>query len=386
MKLSKLISFVLLILISISSSAAPNVIQATVKQGSVPYSVYIVMQPTASIAGSLTDFQFALAIPVSAVSPAPTKTVVSLVSGLTLGATAFLLTTEIVGGVNSYVYTFSMAGSGVANTTYNSGTPYNIVEVFFGGAPLGVRSDVSLVQLPNGGTTGQSNFFVAFNTNADATSTNQFFGAGATNDGQSYSGYSFVSAANIVLPVKFTDFNVSKKDNDALLTWQVESESSITGRYEIERSLNGIDFKKVYSIASKNNGSTTNNYVLTDANLSTVRSTGIIYYRIKQIDKDGKFVSTGIKSLRLNAKPMAVGIYPNPIRNIANLSIDLEQDSNATITINDASGKQVQSIQMPLFKGSNNKKINMGTLASGSYILKVQTASETETISVVKAN
>jgi hypothetical protein len=81
-----------------------------------------------------------------------------------------------------------------------------------------------------------------------------------------------------------------------------------------------------------------------------------------------------------------IGVYPNPVKNVANLTIDLEQDADATITINDASGRQVQNLPMQLFKGPNIKKINMGGLAAGSYMVKIQTATELKTIPVVKTN
>jgi len=294
------------------------------------------------------------------------------------------------------IYAWNGTGStGIVNFPAGGVTEVHVATVTFNGSDPSISTTVKLANVAFSGPSTFDYCYIAPGGNEHSGYSIPFYSniasdplllnSGGANDASSM-GTSTLGISNVVLPVKFTGFNVVKKSNDGLITWQVESETSVTDRYEVERSLNGVDFQKVYTVAPKNNGSSSNSYELTDINLSTVRSSGIIYYRIKQTDKDGKFVYTGIKSLRLNAKSMAVGVYPNPIRNFANLSIDLEQDSNATITINDASGKQVQNIQMPLFKGPNIKKINMGALASGSYILKIQTATETETISVVKTN
>jgi hypothetical protein len=261
-----------------------------------------------------------------------------------------------------------------------------MVELVFQNGPTAPSSTILLASIADGGTSANS-FFNIYNLGIDVTNTtNMFYGGTPVNSALGYSGTSYTNLSNVVLPVKFSGFNVIKKNNDGLITWLIENESALTDRYEIERSFNGVDFKTVYTVAAKNNGKSSNNYDLADLNLPALRSTGVFYYRIKQVDKDGKFLYTSIKSLRLTTKAMVMAVYPNPIKNIANLTIDSDQDTNATVTIIDASGKQLQNIQMPIFKGANTKKINMATLASGSYILQVQTATATETIPVVKTN
>jgi hypothetical protein len=270
----------------------------------------------------------------------------------------------------------------LATVTFNTGAPGVTATVKIADIAAAGPSGFDYCYIAPGGVeqSGYSNPFYS-NISSDPLLIN----SGGVNDPFSMA-VSSLGISSVALPVKFLGFNVIKKNNDGLLTWQIENESSTTDRYEIERSLNGVDFKKVYSVAAKNNGRSSNSYDLTDLNLPALRSAGIFYYRIKQVDKDGKFLYTGVKNLRLTTKSMVVAIYPNPIKNFANLTIDLVQDANATVTINDASGKQIQNIEMSLFKGANIKKINMGTLAAGSYILQVQTADQTETIPVVKIN
>ncbi|MBC7689918.1 MAG: T9SS type A sorting domain-containing protein, partial [Aquabacterium sp.] len=103
-------------------------------------------------------------------------------------------------------------------------------------------------------------------------------------------------------------------------------------------------------------------------------------------DKDGKFIYSEIRSVRLTANGLIVGVYPNPIKDFANVAIDMEQDAEATLTVNDALGKQVQTMQVQLFKGPNIKKINMASHASGSYLLILKTKAETKTVGLVKTN
>ena len=205
----------LCLVLNIGIDANSQSIQGTFRNGSVGNSVFVSMRPTANVTGSLTDFQFAISIPVSTAPSAPSATFAPLINGVSVSATGQLLTTEMVGGVSSYVYTFSAVGTGVLSTTYNLGTTYNVGEVFFTGANPGTTANLRMIQLPNGGSSGQSNFYVAFNTNPDATAVTPFFGTGAVNDGNSYSGFSFVPLAGVSLPTKFSNFFAIKKEDNA---------------------------------------------------------------------------------------------------------------------------------------------------------------------------
>lgn len=360
-------------------------VQATLKPGSQPNSVYVTFKSAVTInAAKFSSFQFAVGIPAS-VSAGIVASVTSLDP---LVAYVQLNSTETQ-GISYSVYSFSGDGAqSGTGTTFTLGVEYNYAEVFFTGGNI-TLNDVRIMQVPNGGTSSQVNFYVADKGTDITNVAAQFYSstpANVTNDGNGYTGSSFAKIGSVILPVKFLGFNVTRKNNDAVLTWQIENETSLTDRYEIERSVNGVDFRKVNTVKPKHNGNSGNSYELTDLNLASIRSSGIIYYRIKQVDKDGNFIYSEIKNVRLNSKGIAIGVYPNPVKNYANLSIDLEQDAIATITINDAAGKQMQNIQMQLFKGMNNKQINMGGIAAGSYMLKVQTATETKTIPIVKAN
>ncbi len=218
--------------------------------------------------------------------------------------------------------------------------------------------------------------------------TTMFYGVPAippTNNGGASP--SFVSLQPIsVLPVRFLGFSATKNGNSALLSWSVESEDNNTSTYEVQRSLSGVDFAKVATMPALNNGLSSNSYSFTQDNLSAIRSSGVIYFRIKQVDRDGKFVYTPVRSVRLDSKGLVVGVYPNPIKSSANVSFDLADATDVSIKVIDASGKQVAISQVQGFKGANLSKINMAKFAAGSYTLSVQAGNEVKTITIVKAD
>lgn len=284
----------------------------------------------------------------------------------------------------SYIMTSNVD---VTTSTWPANTNNPIAEItfpantYFSGMKL---DDLS----PGGGPNGQMFWYVQVNGAGDITDyTTMFFGGVAlppTNNASASPSFVPLQPFSVV-PVKFLGFTAIKNNNSALLNWSVENEDANTANYEVEKSLNGIDFSKIGTLPALNNGRTSNVYSYTQTNLSSIRSSGVIYFRIKQIDRDGKFVYTEIRSVRLDSKGLAVGVYPNPIKLTANVSFDLAEASDVLIKVIDASGKQVAISQVQGFKGANVSKVNMAKLATGSYTLSVQAGTDVKTITVVKA-
>ncbi len=219
---------------------------------------------------------------------------------------------------------------------------------------------------------------------------NVFYGSvGVVNDpGGINSGTSFAPLQPLsVIPVKFVSFTVTKNNNDAVLAWRVDNEDSRTDKYEIERSVNAVDFTKIATVAAKANGQASNSYELTDANLAALvqNANGVIYYRVKQLDKDGRFVYTEIRNIRLTGKNgFSAAIFPNPVKDFATLNIDLTAPADILLSITDASGKILQNITMNGATGGNTRRINMANYAAGTYVLKITSGSEVKTMPIVK--
>ncbi|MEP7109643.1 MAG: T9SS type A sorting domain-containing protein [Ferruginibacter sp.] len=395
--MKKYLAICILVLLSSGIFAQTN-FQATIAPVTGMPAVDISVKTPMAKTGIVSGLTLTIAIPVSA-SPSKPPLGVTYIntdihSSLPGGKAYYDAIDQSIGGVPHYIYNI-LAESNLATSVavqFDAGVPKKIVTISFGGNPT-LSSQIKLVNLPDGGTDPNPNSYFGLSIGgADVVNIpDMFYAEGvistAVNDGNGYSGTNFAQTTGAVpLPVKFLTFVASRRDNNALLNWQIENESSLTDHYDIERSLNGTSFNKMATVQSKNNGNRSNSYDLTDLNLSSIRTSGIFYYRVKQVDKDGHFIYSVTRSVRLNSNGIAIGIYPNPIREFANVTIDLEKDADATVMITDAAGKQVQNIQMQLFKGPNIKKINMVNLAGGNYMLKVQTLTEIKTIPVVKIN
>lgn len=242
----------------------------------------------------------------------------------------------------------------------------------------------------DGGPNGQMYWYVEIIGAGDITNYGtMFFGTPAlppTNNGGATP--SFVPLQPIsVIPVKFMSFTATKVNNDALLKWEVANEDANTEKYELERSLNGTDFETFATVLKSASTATSKSYISNDVDVAgrVSANNGIVYYRVKQLDKDGRFLYTEIRNIKFGAiKGFGVNVFPNPVKEIATVNIDVMNAGEITIMITDASGKEMQRLNMNAAAGGNTKKINMAAYAAGTYLFKVSAGTENKVITVVK--
>ena len=98
---------------------------------------------------------------------------------------------------------------------------------------------------------------------------------------------------SITLPVKFIGFSVSLQDHNAVIQWATAEEIN-SSYFELQRSNNGSDWSTIANITAAGNTTLTHSYSYTDKNISG----NLVYYRIKQVDIDGKFIVTPVRMLK----------------------------------------------------------------------------------------
>ncbi len=369
------------------SQTSGNFVSATVKPGSTSSSVYVAITSNTTLTNSeFSTFQFALAIPAS-VTPISTASVTSANPAITYAPVQ--VSSETQNSTLFNVYSFSgdgaQTGTGI---TYTAGVEYNLAEVFFSGGPSNALANLRIVQIPNGGIANGNDNFYAEDRGFDVTNqAAQFYSstpANVSNDGNGYTGSSYAIITSGVLPIKLTNFSAIRKDNDAVLNWQVANQDATSSHFDVERGFTGTDFKSIGRVDVNLNSGATATYSFNDVNIAAAKSNGLIFYRLKMVDKDGKFTYSPVKSVRLTSKGFGVNLYPNPAKGFSNLSIELSNPSQIVLSITDAAGRIVQNIEFTGFKGLNQKRIDLSKLAGGSYMIKVNNGSEVQSVSLIK--
>lgn len=117
-------------------------------------------------------------------------------------------------------------------------------------------------------------------------------------------GFSYAS-----LPLIWANIEAEHKETYNYLHWSTESEINVD-LFEIYKSQNGIDYFKIDQIKADNK-ITGSNYQLLDYRIEGSHS----YYKIKQIDFDGRYTFSEIVKAEHPGKDSDIVIYPNPSKN-----------------------------------------------------------------------
>ena len=172
-----------------------------------------------------------------------------------------------------------------------------------------------------------------------------------------------------ILPVALLNFTGVKQQQSAVLNWQTTNETN-NGYFSLERSASNA-FNEIAKIKSsiKNNYSYIDNQPLNGKN----------YYRLKQVDKDGKLTYSKIVSVVFDESNKYV-IFPNPVNNVINIK-GLDANKKYQFTINDAKGSVIKQTTSG---NTSSYTWNVQNISNGFYYLNITTGNTTTTLKFVK--
>jgi hypothetical protein len=151
------------------------------------------------------------------------------------------------------------------------------------------------------------------------------------------------------LPISIKQFALAIDRDDVKLNWQTSNENN-SSYFNIEKSINGHDFNAVGSINAKG---TASSYQYSDNNAFTGQS--ILYYRLKMVDKDGKFAYSPILTAKKNEKAGAIRVYPTIATSsqIFNAEISSDRQQNFTVQFITVSGQTISKLAGTVQRGKN---------------------------------
>ena len=173
------------------------------------------------------------------------------------------------------------------------------------------------------------------------------------------------------LPVELVSLTAYGVENSYInVDWVTASEVNNEG-FEIQRSINGVDFKSIGFINGNGNSTEVNDYSYVDYE---VQKNVVYYYRLKQIDFNGEYEITDLVSASLKGdQDFNVNVYPNPLRITDEITVEIQSsfDSKADLKIFDVVGQLILFENVKLSKGINQYQINNNTFAAGQYFVVV---------------
>ena len=175
------------------------------------------------------------------------------------------------------------------------------------------------------------------------------------------------------LPVTLTEFTGKEKDGDVELKWTTETE--INNKYfDVERSLDGSHFESIGKVTGAGNTTLTQHYGLVDRNAAN----GVNYYRLKQVDFDGKFTYSQVVAVKVTRINALLKVYPNPAINQITAEYKGFANTKVQVQLIDNYGRTIiNSIQQPGISGRISLQLGTAVKTAGTYWLKMTTDKET---------
>jgi fibronectin-binding autotransporter adhesin len=188
-----------------------------------------------------------------------------------------------------------------------------------------------------------------------------------------------ITGNNTPLPVELISFTVAQISDLAVLKWETASESD-NDYFEIQKSMNGKEFSILGTVEGSGNSNKKVSYSFTDKDLSS----GLTYYRLKQMDFDGTTTLSNVILLNAVVNSEGFKIYPNPTKDIINIFSMAEWNNEISLKVSDLFGREVLNKKYPYKKKAENLHLDLYNLSSGTYLLKIQSGTEAFSFRVLK--
>ncbi|MCP4520379.1 MAG: T9SS type A sorting domain-containing protein [Cytophagales bacterium] len=169
-----------------------------------------------------------------------------------------------------------------------------------------------------------------------------------------------------VLPVELAHFRVRNDGYDNYISWFTVSEIN-SEKFEVYSSIDGQSWKMIETVAAAGNSNRELAYSVFDpSEIGWSRK----YYRLKQVDIDGKYVYSKVLVVTSGEKPIEVKCFPNPTSGIINIDMSALDNQEVSIKLFDAVGKLVESRALKVSKSVIN--FNCSYLTPGFFNVIIQ--------------
>lgn len=181
----------------------------------------------------------------------------------------------------------------------------------------------------------------------------------------SINGTSASNTTNVVftktLPLKWGEVKAFRKFKTQQVEWITDEESNVS-HFEVERSVNGRDWSVVLARKQAIGGTRQQAYSYTDNEYIP----SVVYYRVKEVDKDGKSVYSPVILLEADPGFNRIIAYPSPADKLLYIG-NIEKSKLGTILLYTMNGEKIREWNQP------QVSYDVSSVPPGIYLLKVNT-------------
>jgi hypothetical protein len=173
-----------------------------------------------------------------------------------------------------------------------------------------------------------------------------------------------VDGATQPLPLTWGPYKAIVTDSSTVrVSWSTLEEEN--NRYFIvQRSIDGVQYKGIDTVPAANQP---HSYSYTD--LAPV--TGSDYYRLEQVDLDGKYTYSGVMEVNIAgaAASMSLQLMPNPAPGLVTLTLNDDETGALEVSLTDVMGRVLHQWTFGKEVQVWNQTIDPGNLAAGTYYI-----------------
>ncbi|HTI92535.1 MAG TPA: hypothetical protein VL727_18195, partial [Puia sp.] len=177
-----------------------------------------------------------------------------------------------------------------------------------------------------------------------------------------------INSTTTPLPVTLIFFTAAITENHSVvLRWATSSEDQ-SDYFEVQRSTNGTTWQSRKKIAAAGSSASTIDYNTSDA---TDGMTGALYYRLKEVDRDGNSVYSTIQKVTFGSNRQ-LQVFPSPAQNIVYVQVTGPGDKIAAL-LNSAGQNVLPGLRVDVI-GNDFYSMDISGLPRGTYFLKTTSA------------
>lgn len=275
------------------------------------------------------------------------------------------------GSIASYTVSANVTNTGLIAATLYGWVDWNGNGVFDTGerqstvVAAGYTGAVSLTwtNITVGGTSGAPGTYARFRISTDVQAASPVANA-ANGEAEDY----FIPFST-PLPVTLHSFYAREDNNKVQLNWTTTAEQNCKG-FALERSADALTWNNIGFVESKaeeGNSSFRSDYSFID----TEPIIGRNFYRLKQIELDGKSVYSDVRLVSIAGAGNSVTIQPNPFRD----NINMEGLTGGEIVeIFDVNGRMIKRVKNGT---ATTLRISLNGYNTGLYYFSISTANKT---------
>ncbi len=167
------------------------------------------------------------------------------------------------------------------------------------------------------------------------------------------------------LPIELVSFEASCKNGEVEIKWITQSEIN-NDYFMVEKSYDAVTFFELTKVQGAGNSSVVTYYSVIDPNPSS----GVAYYRLKQVDFDGTITYHDVASS--NCNPNGFDVNQLVLNNNAlSFNISTTVDEELIVYFYDYRGRLISNKKELIVKGNNSIKLSNLNISTGIYLLSI---------------